>query len=95
MWGGSSITPGSEQEILSLRTEHGGVVGVLLVLYDIQIYMGTRINPAEYKVKTWIDNAEVLARGGTKVHESLTEFPPTFVPPLARTSALSIHILTL
>ena len=53
--------------MLPLRAEHSGDVGILLVLYAIQIYMGTRINPADYEIKIWINNTEVLARGGTKV----------------------------
>ena len=63
MGGGAAIIPRSQYEISSLRAEHGGVVGILLILYTIQIYMGKGVNPANHTVNIWIDNAEVLARG--------------------------------
>jgi hypothetical protein len=62
VWGGASITPGDKEEMSSLRAEHSGAVGVLLILYAIQIYMKIVIVP-KYSVNIWIDNAEVLARG--------------------------------
>ena len=39
IWGGYSSTPGSKREMYSLRTKHGGAIGILLVLYAIQIYI--------------------------------------------------------
>ena len=44
----------------SLRTELGGAIGVLLVLYTIQVQRGDSTHP----IKIWIDNGEVLAREG-------------------------------
>ena len=46
----------------SLRTELGGAIGILLVLYSIQLQRG----PSSLPVTIWIDNAEVLARAGTR-----------------------------
>jgi hypothetical protein len=66
IWGGCAITPGTQQEMSSLRAEHGGAVGILLILYAIQIYMGPKMNGSKYTVKLWIDNAETLDRGGGK-----------------------------
>ena len=59
--GRATITPGSQEEISSLRAEHCGVMGILLVLYAIQIYMKIEVVP-NYSVNIWIDNVEVLAR---------------------------------
>ena len=46
----------------SLRTELGGAIGILLVLYAIQVQRG----PSSLPVTIWIDNAEVLSRAGTR-----------------------------
>ena len=62
IWGGSAITPGSQIEMSSLRTEHGGAVGILLILYVLHAYLGRNTNPSAYTVTIWIDNAEVLRR---------------------------------
>ena len=54
----------------SLRAEHGGAIGILLILYALQTYIGIeRVRGKE--VVLWIDNAEVLARGrdGTEATE--------------------------
>ena len=61
-----SHLPGSTQEMSSLRAEHGGVVGILLILYAIQIYMGPIETPESYTIKIWIDNTDVLDGGATK-----------------------------
>ncbi len=66
MGGGSAVTPGSTQEMSSLRAEHGEAMGKLLILYAIQIYMDPTETPESYTIKIWIDNAEVLDRGGSK-----------------------------
>ena len=42
--GGSAITPGTRQEMSSLQAEHGGAVGILLILYAIQVYMGPELD---------------------------------------------------
>ena len=42
----------------SLRTEHAGAIGILLVLQALQI----RFGPSSFPVTIWIDNAEVLDR---------------------------------
>ena len=64
--GGAALTPGTKQEMTSLHAEHGGLVGMLLLLYALQAYIGPSVDPANYNVTTWIDNDEVLARGGSK-----------------------------
>ena len=66
IWGGLAITTGSNQEMSSLRADHGGTVGILLIIYSIQIYVGHDVNTTDYTIKIWLDNAEVLARGGPK-----------------------------
>ena len=45
-----------------LRAEHGGAIGVLLVLFAIQIYKNNE-DVAAFGVDVWIDNKEVLSRG--------------------------------
>ena len=62
MGGGSAITPDLVKEISSLRAEHGGSIGVLLVLYATQIYPGNEVT-SDYAVDIWIDNKEVRLRG--------------------------------
>lgn len=62
VWSGAAITPGSKDEMLSLRAEHGGVIGILLVLYAIQIYLGIE-DLSCYRVHIWLDNTNVLSRG--------------------------------
>ena len=42
--GVSAITPGTRQEMSLLRAEHGGAVGILLILYAIQVYMGPELD---------------------------------------------------
>ena len=66
MGGGAALTPGTKQEMTSLHAEHGGLVGMLLLLYALQAYIGPSVDPANYNVTTWIDNDEVLVRGGSK-----------------------------
>ena len=45
----------------SLRAEHEGIIGIRLMIYDIQTYIGIQ---EDYKLQVgvWIDNAEVLER---------------------------------
>ena len=38
VWAGATITPGENDEMASLRAEQGGTIGILLILYAIQIY---------------------------------------------------------
>ena len=64
--GASVITPEIRQEISSLRAEHEGAVGTLLILYTLQVYMGTHIDTSHYTVNMLIDNAGTLVRGGGK-----------------------------
>ena len=45
-----------------LRVEHGGALGVLLMIYTLQIYMGNE-ETSGYTVDIWIDNKDVIARG--------------------------------
>ena len=45
-----------------MRAEHGEEIGILLVLYAIQIYMRLETQQ-KYEVDIWIDNTEVLTRG--------------------------------
>ena len=52
--------------MLSLRAEHSGAIDILLILYALQICMWGQYDPSQYHVFIWIDNVEVLARGGMK-----------------------------
>ena len=58
VWGGAAITPGNVDEMASLRVELGGAIGLLLVIYALQIQRGA----STYPILIWIDNAEVLER---------------------------------
>ena len=58
VWGGAGITLGGLNEMVSLRAEHAGAIGILLVLYALQVRYGPSTSP----VTIWIDNAEVLDR---------------------------------
>jgi len=49
------------KDISSLRTEHGGVMGVLLLLYAMQIFYPHIPLPLELKI--YVDNSEVVRRG--------------------------------
>ena len=60
VWGGAALTPWGAEEMASLRTELGGLIGALLVLYAMQVQRGNSTHP----IKIWIDNSEVLARTG-------------------------------
>ena len=64
MYGGAALNPGSSHGMPSLRAEHGGAVGILLILHVLYIFIGDQVNSASYHVDIWIDNAEVLERGG-------------------------------
>ena len=61
VWGGAAITPGLAVGMSSLRAEHGRAIGVLLVLYAIQIYMREEEMSA-YWVDVWSNNKEVLSK---------------------------------
>ena len=66
------MTPGSKEEMSSLRAEHCGAISILLILYAIQIHLGSEQMPNKFGVDIWIDNAEVLSRGiNTKFKESI------------------------
>ena len=40
VWGGAAITPGNREEMASLRAELGGAIGILLVIYALQVQRG-------------------------------------------------------
>mgnify|MGYP000264414649 CR=1 FL=1 len=63
LWG-FAPTVGSDREMSSLRAEHGGALGILLLLHPIYTHF-----EADYHVKMtiFIDNAEVIRRGKKKV----------------------------
>ena len=65
-WGGAAPTPGNEEEMASLRTELGGAMGVLLVVYALQIQRGASLLP----VTIWLDNAEVLERANNPIGDA-------------------------
>ena len=55
----------------SLRAELGGAIGILLVLYTIQVQRG----PSTLTVTIWIDNAEVLERAKAReVGENINKY---------------------
>ena len=39
IWRGSAMIPGSKTGMSSLRAEHDGAIGILLILFAIQIFM--------------------------------------------------------
>ena len=43
VWGGAAITPGAAEDMSSLRAKHGGAIGILLILYTIQTFMGNNM----------------------------------------------------
>ena len=55
VWRDASITPGLASEMSLFRTEHGGDLGVLLMIYTLQIYMGTK-DTSGYNLDIWINN---------------------------------------
>ena len=59
IWG-SAPTVGSTREMSSLWTEHGGAIGILLLLHALYIYFEAD-SPAELTI--YIDNSEVVRRG--------------------------------
>ena len=61
VWGRVAPTPGNREEMVSLRAELSGAIGLLLVIYAIQVYMEGYEFP-NYVIYVWIDNAEVLTR---------------------------------
>ena len=63
IWG-RAPTVGSPREMSSLRAEHGGALGILLLLHALHIYYQEEF-PAEMTVL--IDNTEVVRRGKEKV----------------------------
>ena len=65
IWGGYALTPGSKEEMLSLHTEYGGAIGILLILYNIQTYMGHETVQDLHK-DIWINNTKFLVRGKPK-----------------------------
>ena len=68
IWGGYALAPGSKIEMLSLRAEHSGAISILLILYADQMCMGGRYDHSQYHLVIWMDNAEVLTRGGMKYY---------------------------
>ena len=63
IWG-SAQTVGTKKEIISLRVEHGGALGILLLLYAMSTYCQEDL-PSPLTV--YIDNSEVVRRGQGKV----------------------------
>ena len=55
---------GTSLEMTSLRAEHGGALGILLLLYAMNIHYQTDFPPT---LTIYIDNSEVVRRGQTKV----------------------------
>jgi len=58
VWDGVAITPVNVEILASLRAELGVVIGILLVLYALQVQRCVSLLP----VTIWINNAEVLER---------------------------------
>ena len=59
IWGGSATTPGNQREMASQRAEHAGSAAILLVLKLLH-----EVLLLELDVVLWVDNAEVVRRGG-------------------------------
>ena len=62
VWGGATITPGSVDEMASHRSERTGAIGILLVLYTLQVRHGASL----LSVTIWVDSSEVLNRAMKK-----------------------------
>ena len=56
VWRGAAVTPGNVEEMASPRAELGGAIGILLVIYALQVQRGAATRP----ILIWIDNDEVL-----------------------------------
>ena len=67
VWDGAALTPGDAEDMASLCTELGEVIGVFLVLYAMQ---AQRVN-STHTIKIWIDNAEVLAMAGNMLERGM------------------------
>ena len=63
IWGYAQ-TVGTQREVTSLRAEHGGALGILLVLYNMYIFY-QEVFP--HNLSVYIDNSEVICRGQEKV----------------------------
>ena len=63
IWGHAQ-TVGSHTEMTSLRAEHGGALGILLLLHAMNIFYQESF-PKEFTI--YIDNSEVVRRGQNKV----------------------------
>ena len=59
----AALIPGNVEEMASLRAELGGAIGILLVIYALQVQRGASTRP----ILIWIDNAEVLERARNPV----------------------------
>ena len=65
IWGHAQ-TVGSQREMTSLRVEHGGALGILLLLHAMNIFYQETF-PKELTI--YIDNSEVVHRGRKRVHK--------------------------
>lgn len=65
--GGAAQTPGSMDEITSLRAELAGAICLVLIIHAIQ-----RVSGLQFPMVTiWIDNAEVLRRvSNSEMHQT-------------------------
>ena len=63
IWGYAQ-TVGTAKEMTSLRAEHGGALGILLLLHAMYIFYQQDFPPT---LTIYIDNSEVVRRGQTKV----------------------------
>ena len=59
-FGEHALTVDSKREVSSLRAEHGGALGIILLLHAMAIYFEETV-PKELTV--YIDNLEVVRRG--------------------------------
>ena len=59
--GGTALTLGNRDKISLLRVELSVAIGILLVVYVIQVYMDWT-EPPQYAIYIWIENADVLSR---------------------------------
>ena len=61
IWG-QACTVGHTKDMSSLRTEHAGALGVLLLLYGMHVFSPDL--PMPHELIIYIDNSEVVRRGG-------------------------------
>ena len=64
-FGGEAQTIGHRSDMSSLRVEHGGELGIMLLIYTMQIWYAPMQLPQELQL--YVDNSEVVRRDQNKI----------------------------